>query len=437
MGNTQRCFGRVWGVLASGAICASPLAAQGETQNPHGTLQVEIDCQACHTAAGWRPAKSPMEFDHDEQTDFPLRDSHRESDCATCHLELLFSEPQLAASDCAACHVDVHLGNLSPDCQACHRETSFDDLDGPGLHTMTAFPLTGSHLQVTCETCHTDDRGGAFTTLNSDCFACHEENYRLAGVVDHVTAGFPTDCRQCHTTVTWTGGVPFDHPTVANGYPLIGAHGDLRCASCHLPPDGTLKFQPAGPDDCATCHQMDYDREHSASGFPTTCLDCHNQNSWGGAEFDHAVTGSGFALLGAHRRIACDRCHIPPSGTVPFQPAGQDDCIACHQTDYDREHTGSGFPTTCLSCHTNDTFMGADFRDHDAQFFPIYSGKHANRWANDCSTCHTVANDFKVFTCFACHEHNQTAMDDEHKDEPGYAYQSSACLSCHPDGRNN
>jgi len=359
MRRAQRFFSPIWGGLAFGAICASPLAAQGEVENPHGALRVEIDCQACHTAAGWSPAKSPMEFDHDGQTDFPLRDSHKEPDCATCHLGLQFSEPQLAAGDCAACHVDVHLGNLSPDCQACHRETSFDDLDGPGLHTRTAFPLTGSHLQITCETCHTDDRGGAFTTLNSDCFACHEDNYRTAGVVDHIAGGFPTDCRQCHTTVTWTGGVPFDHPTVANGYPLIGAHGDLRCASCHLPPDGTLKYQPAGPDDCATCHQ----------------------------------------------------------------------------TDYDREHSGSGFPTTCLACHTNETFSGADFRDHDVQFFPIYSGKHANKWTNDCGTCHTVANDYTAFTCFACHEHRQSAMDDEHQNEPGYAYQSAVCLSCHPDGR--
>jgi len=178
--------------------------------------------------------------------------------------------------------------------------------------------------------------------------------------VDHVAGGFPTDCRQCHTTVTWTGGVPFDHPTVANGYPLLGAHADLRCGSCHLPPDGTLKFQPAGADDC----------------------------------------------------------------------------IACHQADYDREHAGTGIPTTCLACHTNDTFGGASFRDHDTQFFPVYSGPHAGKWNNDCRTCHTVPNDFRVFTCFACHEHSQAIMDDKHSGEPDYRYDSVECLRCHPDGRN-
>ena len=436
MRSAPRFFVSAGVVLALAATLTAPLSSQEETANPHGEFQVDIDCQACHTDSGWSPARAPLDFDHDRQTDFTLRASHEAAACATCHLGLVFNQPQLGASECAACHVDVHLGNLSPDCQACHRETSFDDLDGPGLHTRTAFPLTGSHLQITCETCHADDRGGAFTTLNSDCFACHEDDYRSAGVVDHVAGGFPTDCRQCHTTITWTGGVPFDHQTVANGYPLVDAHGDLRCGSCHLPPDGALKFQPAGPDDCATCHQTDYDREHMGSGFPTTCMDCHNQWSWGDAQFDHTLTASGFALLGAHDRISCDRCHIPPSGTVPFQPMGQDDCIACHQQDYDREHTGSNFPTTCLACHNNDTFSGADFQDHDAQFFPIYSGKHSGEWNNDCATCHTVPNDFAAFTCLNCHEHRQSEMDDKHSGESGYAYQSALCLSCHPDGRN-
>ena len=422
--------------LAATVAVTGPLAAQQDTASPHGSMPAALDCAACHTAAGWRPAKAPMEFDHNEGTNFPLRDSHREAQCATCHLELRFDEPQLARDDCGACHVDVHLGNLSPDCRACHRETAFNDLDGPGLHTRTDFPLTGSHLQITCESCHPDDRGGAFTTLNSECVACHESDYQGATLVDHAAAGFPTDCRQCHTTITWTGGVPFDHPTVANGYPLIGAHALLRCASCHLPPAGDLRFRPAGPDDCVTCHQADFAREHGGTGFPTTCLDCHNQHTWGGAQFDHAVTASGFALLGAHMRIACDRCHIPPNGVVPWQPAGQDDCIACHQADYNREHTGSGFPTTCLACHNYDTFGGADFRDHDAQFFPIYSGRHAGRWGNACSTCHTVPNDFQSFSCLNCHEHSQSAMDDKHSGEPGYSYQSTACLNCHPDGEN-
>ncbi len=415
-----------------------PLATavtQEPNVSPHGTMRLEIDCQACHTSASWRPARSPMAFDHSRQTEFPLRDAHSGPSCSTCHLGLLFSEPRASIDGCATCHVDVHLGNLSPDCRSCHRETSFQDLNSTGLHARTAFPLTGSHLQVTCEACHRDDRGGAFSTLDSDCYSCHQADYRRGGTVDHVAAGFPTDCRACHTTITWTGGVPFDHPAVARGYPLVGAHAALRCAGCHLPPDGTLRFQPAGPDDCISCHQVDYTREHSGRAFPTSCLDCHNQNSWGGAQFDHAT--SGFALLGAHSRISCESCHLPPSGAVPVVPATQDDCIACHRSDYDQKHSGSGFPTTCLSCHSNDTFSNADFRDHDAQYFPIYSGAHASRWANDCSTCHTVPGDFRSFSCLTCHEHRQSDMDPKHSGVQGYAYLSTECLRCHPAGRKD
>ena len=50
-------------------------------------------------------------------------------------------------------------------------------------------------------------------------------------------------------------------------------------------------------------------------------------------------------------------------------PAAPDDCVACHQADYDREHAGEGYPTTCALCHgVND--WDADFR-HDSDFFPI------------------------------------------------------------------
>ncbi len=422
-------------VLAASLILVMRLESQEREANPHGEMRIQVDCAACHTSAAWRPIRSPMDFDHSRQTAFPLRQAHTAPPCASCHLRLRFTEPKISADDCASCHVDVHQGNLSPDCRSCHEETSFSDLNGVGLHTRTAFPLTGSHLQLTCQSCHQDDTGGAFTTLNSDCVACHDDDYRRTGAVDHVAAGFPTDCKHCHSTITWTGGVPFDHPSAANGYPLIGAHAVLRCASCHLPPDGALRFVPAGPGDCLSCHQADYTREHGGSSFPTTCLDCHNQNSWGGAEFDHAA--SGFALLGAHGRISCESCHLPPSGTVPVAPSSQDDCVACHRADYDREHSGSGFPITCLSCHNNDNFGGADFRDHDAQFFPIYSGPHAGKWVNDCATCHTVPSDYRSYTCLTCHEHRQSEMDPKHSEVQGYVYQSSECLRCHPAGRKN
>jgi len=70
----------------------------------------------------------------------------------------------------------------------------------------------------------------------------------------------------------------------------------------------------------------------------------------------------------------------------------------------------------------------------DGPFFPIYSGSHRGTWSS-CSTCHQIANDFRQFTCLVCHEHNQASMDNKHHGRPGYSYVSTACLSCHPNGR--
>jgi hypothetical protein len=141
---------------------------------------------------------------------------------------------------------------------------------------------------------------------------------------------------------------------------------------------------------------------------------------------------SGFELVGAHTSLDCASCHIPPDGEVPFDPASQDDCIACHQADYEREHAGTEYPVTCLSCHDISAWSGAAF-DHDAQYFPISRGKHSGRWAS-CATCHTMPDDYRIFTCLQCHQHDQSRMDSEHSGIGGYVYDSNACYSCHPTG---
>jgi len=502
------------GSLVLSVVVPAVAWAQAASASPHGALPQSLDCTDCHTATAWKPIRVPLQFDHNGQTRFPLTGQHQRVPCLVCHLDARFDEPRLAPEACASCHVDVHQGNQGSRCGDCHSTNAFKDVRGLAAHAQTAFPLTGAHLQITCEACHRDARGGAFTTLNSECFACHQTNYASAKTVDHVAAGFPKDCTTCHSTLTWAGGVAFDHQTASRGrFALLGAHRDLRCASCHTPPTGTLHFQPSGQNDCfachqadyarehggagfpttcvschtvdtwdaafdhltatsgrfglvgahtplactschlsgtnelrfpapsnqndcVACHQADYNRQHSGSGFSTTCLDCHTVNNWD-ANFDHLTATSGrFGLVGAHTPLACTSCHVPGgTGLVFPTPSNQNDCLACHQADYTREHNGSGFPTDCLACHTTSTFIGADFRDHDAQYFPIYSGAHNNRWNKTCSTCHTSASNYAVFTCLVCHEHDQTRMDDKHRGRSGYVYDSQECYRCHANGR--
>jgi len=256
--------------------------SQAATRSPHGALSSNIDCPACHTATAWRPVRQNLDFRHDRDTKYVLTGRHASLSCARCHLNLRFDEPTApAAATCAYCHFDVHRGNLPAPCRTCHNTTSFRDVEGLARHARTDFPLTGAHTAIVCEACHMHDVGGHFTPIARDCIACHGADYRSAQTIDHVAGGFSTVCTDCHSTITWSGGVRFDH-LGASGFALVGAHASLRCGSCHLP-GGGLKYTPTSETDCVACHRNDYNRAHEA-GFPTACAECHNVYTWEGAE---------------------------------------------------------------------------------------------------------------------------------------------------------
>ncbi len=339
-------------------------AQQRGTINPHGDLSWDLECSVCHTPTGWKPAKARMDFDHDRETSFVLVGRHREAACTGCHIGARFDEPKVSSNDCATCHVDVHLGNLSDNCAECHSTVSFTDVPGLSVHSRTGFPLTGAHVQLSCESCHIDDRGGAFTALDSDCFACHEADYHSTASPDHAALGFSRNCEGCHATLAWGGGL---------------------------------------------------------------------WDAGGGEPFDHAAVSGGFDLIGAHAAARCESCHIVPGFAPIFQAADESDCIACHQPDYQRAHSGTGFPTGCLTCHTVDNWIGTEFTAHDQLYFPIYSGMHNGVWKNDCRSCHTVPDNFQVFSCIDCH--TQGKMDPPHRNVSGYAWVSALCYQCHPDGK--
>jgi hypothetical protein len=108
--------------------------------------------------------------------------------------------------------------------------------------------------------------------------------------------------------------------------------------------------------------------------------------------------------------------------------------VGCHLTDYNQTnnppHASAQFPTDCQMCHTTSAWIPSTF-DHDGQYFPIYSGKHAGEW-NLCSDCHTNPGNYAEFTCLTCHGQSQT--NEEHNGVPGYSYNSNACYNCHPNG---
>jgi DnaJ-class molecular chaperone len=259
----------------------------------------------------------------------------------------------------------------------------------------------------------------------TNCISCHQPDYDGTTTPSHAAAGYSTDCTGCHTTATWLGAT-FDHD--ASQFPLTGSHRAVACTACHA--DGVFDGKPTN---CVSCHQPDYNATttppHGAAGFPLACEQCHTTGVWSEGTFDHG--GTQFPLTGAHIAASCASCHS--DGVYDGRPTN---CLSCHQADYtgttNPNHAAAQFPTNCGSCHTTMTWLGATF-DHDAMFFPIYSGSHRQEW-NTCADCHTSPTDYSVFTCTTCHTPNNTNND--HDEVPGYQYQSNACYSCHPRGRS-
>jgi hypothetical protein len=231
-------------------------------------------------------------------------------------------------------------------------------------------------------------------------------------------------CDRCHTSEGWRPlrtPLLFDHHR-DTGFPLLEAHRGVNCAGCHR----DLRFSHVGTH-CADCHEDPHRRE---LGFD--CERCHTTAGWENRRNLLEVhSGALFPLTGAHITAGCTECHTQAPDRYFGTPR---ECIACHEDDFRRAvPSHAGFPLQCETCHTTRQFEGAFFPNHD-QFFPIFSGPHRGVW-DSCTDCHTTPGNFRVFSCLTCHEHNREEMDDEHDDVGNYNYNSNACYSCHPTGR--
>jgi hypothetical protein len=388
------------------------------SDNPdHEVLNFPQTCGTCHTTDGWQPAS----FDHN-LSDFPLTGRHVTANCLQCHIDGNYTN---TPTDCWSCHqanyqgADHHAEDQYPhDCAMCHGTSGWQSTFN---HNNTNFPLTGRHIQTNCADCHTN---GQFQGTPTDCWSCHQDDYNDAE--DHVSGNYPHNCAECHNTDDWdTGG--FNHGNT--GFPLTGRHVSTSCTQCHV--NGQYNGTPT---DCWACHDAQFrettNPDHETLNFPQTCATCHTTDGWEPASFDHNNTD--FPLTGRHITVNCLECHI--GGNYNNTPT---DCFFCHAQDYhdanDPNHD-AGFSTVCAECHNTTNWNQAQF-PHDQEWFPIYSGRHQSEW-NTCSDCHTNPDNFAVFSCIDCHEHNREDTDDQHDEDDidDYVYESQACLDCHPTG---
>jgi hypothetical protein len=385
---------------------------------PHVAAGFPTTCQNCHTTTNWGNGT----FDH-STTGFPLTGFHTTLQCQQCHVNGNYNLTS-ANTACISCHQNDYNGTNNPPhaaagfpttCQTCHSTTNW--LNATFDHSTTGFALTGFHATMQCSQCHVNNN---YKLTSGACVTCHLNDYNGTTNPNHVQAGFPTTCDQCHSTTNWGSGT-FDHSTT--GWALTGFHLTMACQQCHV--NGNYKLTSANTV-CVSCHQTDYNNtnnpNHAQVGFPTTCDVCHSTTNWSNASFNHNNTT--FPLTGAHTTVACTLCHVNNNyTTLPT------DCYGCHSTDYNGttnpNHKSAGFPTTCATCHTTTSWAGATFNH---TWWPTNHGG-----ANGvCATCHTNPNDYSVFQCTNCHQKAQT--DQNHQGVNGYVYNSVNCYQCHKNG---
>ncbi|HAD12680.1 MAG TPA: hypothetical protein DCF33_09610 [Saprospirales bacterium] len=330
-----------------------------------------------------------------------------------------------------------HGTQLKVDCRSCHTPDSWEIAPdwwqkppSPAAsvprfnHSVnTDFELEGRHQKIDCRACH---ETLVFAVVGQQCIDCHIDLHQQ-------TLG--TDCRRCHDANDWL----IDDITALhqdNGFPLLGNHLLAECTDCHHS-ESYLKFERIG-NLCVDCHLQEFQAttspNHVAAGYSTDCSMCHDMTlpdwRWVAGAANHLF----FPLTGGHAINDCTKCHI--GGNFTNTPT---DCFACHSSEYmattNPDHEAAGFPTDCSICHTTGPGWAADnFTQHDALYFPIYSGNHKGEW-NNCNECHTTAGNFKAFSCIDCHEHNNAGdLADEHDEVGGYSFNSTACYSCHPKG---
>jgi hypothetical protein len=250
-----------------------------------------------------------------------------------------------------------------------------------------------------CLTCHAPiaariaARKGVHRAVAGACTKCHREH-----------GGVDADLRRLDAQA-------FDH-RAETGFPLEGQHAKVvaTCNACHK----QRSFLAARPA-CLSCHA---DPHKSALG--DACTRCHSTEVPFKAArrgFDHARAR--FALAGAHRAVACEKCHVAKA----FRGLRFDRCSACHATPH-RE----SFTEDCRSCHQETSFRGATFDHGTRTTFPL-AARHAGL---ACRKCHTSLSaddvplarkvaDFKGLSvaCDSCHK-------DHHKGEFG-----RRCDACH------
>ncbi|MEW5915202.1 MAG: hypothetical protein AB1762_02300 [Gemmatimonadota bacterium] len=320
----------------------------------------------------------------------------------------------LAMSSAGAQSTENPHGVIKDACGTCHTANGWKSIKVATSfqHAPRTFPLDGAHERVSCGSCHTSLE---FAKASTTCASCHQDVHK---------GELGTTCSTCHTTRSFLDRATMQRTHELTRFPLRGAHAGADCTACHAPaPAGGHQFVNT-PTQCAGCHLEDYRGatvpNHAAAKFSTDCASCHTSATWSGAGFDHSRTA--FPLTGAHLTQTCADCH---SDKVFTGKSSQ--CVSCHQPEYDaaKNPPHGGFPTSCATCHTTQTFAGAKF-DHSTDTKFALTGAHITTTCADCHGDRVYAG--KSQSCVSCHQPQYDATVSPRHVNAGF---STNCAECH------
>jgi len=278
------------------------------------------DCLACHDGVD-----RYGDFDH-SQTAFGLTGAHLRVDCSECHAGAReISQLQSTDRACESCHLqdDAHNREFGIQCGVCHSPEAWEPAKFD--HSLSDFPLEGKHVDVACESCHTQGYAGT----PKDCFSCHQAD-------DAHEGQYGIACETCHHPGDWKDAT-FDHSL--SRFPLDGAHVNAECAECHK--DNVYKGTPV---ECAACHADPAYHLGLFSG--QACSQCHTTAAWRPAPYNGPHTFPMNHGQENNRLNTCADCHQPT--------LAQWTCYTCHdRAETEQEHRKEGIAnfSDCLRCH--------------------------------------------------------------------------------------
>ncbi len=180
--------------------------------------------------------------------------------CLTCHAD---DRTQIQGNN--GIHGGLVAGMSSPTCRVCHS----DHLGPNGAltanfnHNAFPFKLTGAHIKVPCQLCHTAARDAqGLANTPQDCYSCHAN-------VDKHNGTFGTDCGACHNTTSWANAnfnhtiFPINHGTNQQTSTCQTCHptnfSTYTCLGCHFHSPASIASNHEGQSlaslaDCIRCH---------------------------------------------------------------------------------------------------------------------------------------------------------------------------------------